>query len=67
MDCYRCNGLMVRHFIVDLLAEYHGGRALRCVSCGDILDPVILGNNGRHMHSRHSEKPVVARRELVAA
>jgi len=44
--CARCGGLMVTDFCMDLLfcigeTEF---AALRCVQCGEIVDPVILHN-----------------------
>ena len=56
MQCMRCHGLMVRHFIVDLLSTENGGRAWRCVSCGAIVDPVILTNGPRRMREIRSAK-----------
>ncbi|NGZ04090.1 MAG: hypothetical protein CV090_13695 [Nitrospira sp. WS238] len=49
MKCTRCHGLMVRHYIVDLLATENGGLAWRCVSCGDMWDSVILANGRRRL------------------
>lgn len=42
--CMRCGGLMVGHLCVDLLNTSHELEfaALRCIQCGDIVDPVIL-------------------------
>ena len=41
--CPRCRGLMVGQFCIDL---FNTGdleiEALRCVQCGNIVDPVIL-------------------------
>jgi|GEM_PF-1808189 len=43
MRCQRCTGMMVKDRALDEI-----GRAnhfiFRCVSCGDIIDPVILIN-----------------------
>ena len=35
--CSRCGGLMVMEHLIDFTA-------LRCVQCGEIVDPVILHN-----------------------
>jgi hypothetical protein len=40
--CPRCSGLMVTEWCDDM-SDY---RAQRCVQCGEIVDPVILGNRG---------------------
>lgn len=45
-DCVRCGGLLVIDHCMDLMdgtgqLEF---TALRCVQCGDIIDPVILRN-----------------------
>lgn len=45
-DCVRCGGLLVLDHCMDLMdgtgqLEF---AALRCVQCGDIIDPVILRN-----------------------
>ena len=46
MDCPRCNGLMVRDAFEDLLDDTGSLCFLgwRCISCGEILDPVIVTN-----------------------
>ena len=45
-DCVRCGGLLVIDHCMDLMDGT--GRlvfaALRCVQCGDVIDPVILRN-----------------------
>ena len=49
MRCERCNGLMVIQRFGDLLDD--SGRmffnAWRCISCGEVVDAVILGNRRR--------------------
>ncbi|HSN04196.1 MAG TPA: hypothetical protein VLS44_04390 [Nitrospira sp.] len=46
MTCTRCNGLMVVDDLVDLqescLPMWMCG--LRCVSCGNVVDPLIMRN-----------------------
>ena len=47
--CGRCSGLMVLEHCTDLL-ELSGHidfLALRCLQCGDVVDPVILQNRHR--------------------
>jgi len=46
MKCTRCRGLMVRDHFYDLLdgSGPHRIMSLRCVSCGNVLDPMILKN-----------------------
>ena len=49
MQCARCRGLMVVDRFTDLLDETgqitFGG--WRCLSCGEIVDPVIVSNRVR--------------------
>lgn len=55
-DCMRCGGLLVTERMnssADALFDQHTS-ALRCIQCGDIVDPVIL---------RNRMDPVAARRE----
>lgn len=45
-DCPRCLGLMTNAFLADFeddTGEF-GFWALRCLQCGEIIDPVILRN-----------------------
>ncbi len=44
--CARCGGLMVLEHYMDLQDDTGqiGMTALRCTSCGEIIDPVILHN-----------------------
>ena len=55
MNCSRCSGLM--H--AEELRDWHGGmganwfRALRCLVCGEIVDPVILQNRRNAVSNRH--------------
>ena len=41
-SCSRCGGLMVSDQHVDL-------SAMRCVQCGEVIDPIILQNRRRHV------------------
>jgi hypothetical protein len=64
--CVRCGGLMVGEFCMDLLSS--SGEleveTLRCVQCGDVVDPVILQNRRRQQDAmagkiaRASAQPV---------
>lgn len=44
--CARCGGLMVLEHYMDLQDDTGqiGMTALRCTSCGEVIDPVILQN-----------------------
>lgn len=46
MTCTRCKGLMVVDDLVDLQESClpMWMRGLRCVSCGNIVDPLIMRN-----------------------
>jgi hypothetical protein len=51
MKCIRCQGLMGPDHFYDLLdgSGPLSFRGLRCVCCGNVLDPLILKNRrGRH-------------------
>ncbi len=67
MSCSRCQGLMVREFIVDLHVSPTGGRAWRCVSCGQLVDPVIASNRLRHHQAVRPAKRSKRHLDLVAA
>jgi hypothetical protein len=45
-DCTRCGGLLVQERMdgIDYYLFEQQGPALRCVQCGDLIDPVILSN-----------------------
>lgn len=45
-ECPRCRGLMTKAFLADLEDDtgQFGFWALRCMQCGEIIDPVILRN-----------------------
>jgi hypothetical protein len=44
--CMRCGGLMVMEYYLDLEDDTGqiGITGLRCTSCGEVIDPVILRN-----------------------
>ena len=54
--CARCGGLLVPDFAMDLLFCIGETKfaAQRCVQCGEIVDPVILGNR------RTKQEPMIA-------
>lgn len=45
-NCVRCGGLMVLEYYIDLQDDTGqiGLTAWRCMSCGAVIDPVILQN-----------------------
>ena len=45
-NCTRCGGLMIKEYYTDLLDDTGqiGIMGLRCISCGEVIDPVILRN-----------------------
>jgi hypothetical protein len=44
MTCKRCHGLLVQDQCYDLLDDSFSLRAWRCISCGNLIDSVILKN-----------------------
>ena len=54
VDCPRCGGLMVPDRFIDLLDDTGilEFMAARCVSCGEVLDPVILQNRHHQADAR---------------
>lgn len=46
LTCHRCQGLFVRAFCQDMYDSTgeNGFWALRCLQCGEVLDPLILHN-----------------------
>jgi hypothetical protein len=63
MQCPKCGSLMVLERFIDY--EQTGEptfNGFRCLSCGLILDPVILINRAQQ---REKEKPVAARKLLA--
>lgn len=43
MTCTKCSGLMVKDHLLDMKESYGPMwmQALRCLTCGNILDPLI--------------------------
>lgn len=54
MTCPRCEGLMVKERMEDLRDDTGqiAFNAWHCITCGEILDPVILSNR------QHRRKPI---------
>jgi hypothetical protein len=46
MKCTRCNGLMVAENLIDIRESFlpMWMRGLRCVACGNVVDPLIIRN-----------------------
>ncbi|MDH5427809.1 MAG: hypothetical protein OEZ57_08150 [Nitrospirota bacterium] len=57
MDCPRCQGIMIQDKFGDVADEagamYFSG--WRCITCGEILDPVIAANR------QHHHEPLIGR------
>jgi uncharacterized Zn finger protein len=49
MQCVRCAGTNVPEIIVEGGARFI---AMRCVHCGDVIDPIILMNRQRRKYRR---------------
>lgn len=49
MNCSRCHGLMVTDNLIDMRESFlpMWMRGLRCVACGNIVDPLIAHNRMR--------------------
>jgi len=64
--CVRCGGLMIREFCMDLLNSTGELeiQTLRCVQCGDVVDPVILRNRLRLQEVMPSTVPTIALQSL---
>jgi len=50
MSCPRCKGVMTQEVFEDLLDDTGNlsFKGWRCLTCGEILDPVIANNRGAH-------------------
>lgn len=62
MHCLRCSGLLVQDHCYDLLDDSGqlGFKALRCVCCGDVIDPLILKHRQKRWAPLKSSKALVA-------
>ena len=50
MKCHRCNGIMVQDIFEDM-SDDTGSLSFpgwRCITCGEVLDPVIARNRESH-------------------
>ncbi|MBI3622445.1 MAG: hypothetical protein HY208_09705 [Nitrospirae bacterium] len=66
MRCRRCGGMMHREWFVTRESEqaaepYEGWR---CLSCGEVLDPIILRNR-RVLKRAPAVEPVHARHQVA--
>lgn len=58
-SCVRCEGLLVSEWSYDLQNPgNHNVETLRCVQCGNLIDPVILQNQVRPPVERQSKRQV---------
>src|SRR5438105_1917283 len=58
-SCVRCQGLLVSEWTYDLQNPgNHNVESLRCVQCGNCIDPVILQNRLRLPGARQSKRQV---------
>ncbi|MDN5941499.1 MAG: hypothetical protein L0H94_06425 [Nitrospira sp.] len=58
-SCVRCEGLLVSEWSYDLQnPDNHNVETLRCVQCGNLIDPIILQNQVRMSVERHSKRQV---------
>jgi len=45
MRCLRCQGTLLKEWV---FTENEGGALMvRCVNCGDLIDPVVISNRDR--------------------
>jgi hypothetical protein len=57
--CVRCEGLLVTEWSYDLLNPgNHNVESLRCVQCGNRIDPVILQNQLRPSDALQSKRQI---------
>ena len=62
MFCLRCGGMMVVERFQDIRDRTgQGSEVLRCVLCGELLDPVILLNRSRGMAPARRWRPKLVR------
>ena len=58
-SCVRCEGLLVSEWTYDLQETgNHNIESLRCVQCGNRIDPVILQNQLRLSGAHQSKRQV---------
>ncbi len=61
MKCHRCGGTMISDFFQDLEDDtghlcFYG---LRCIPCGEVLDPVILANRQKRPHHQSRNRKLM--------
>lgn len=49
MNCPKCQGMLVQDLIYDVFESKGSLRsdAWRCISCGNVIDPVVLRNRSK--------------------
>lgn len=67
--CYRCHGLMYPVDPLDPLDALRGGEhdracAWRCVTCGDLIDPIIMQNRLRPRRQRSARQATTPRQPI---
>ena len=67
MECQRCHGLMVQDRAYDLLDTHIHCDVWRCICCGNMLDALILLNQGNPLSRFQQEKDVRLTQTLTAA
>lgn len=60
MRCDRCQGLLVLDHCFDLFDYEISMKAWRCISCGDIVDDVILRNRMKQQAQHAVVEEVIA-------
>ncbi len=68
MTCTRCSGLMVEDHLLDMKESYvpMWMRGLRCVTCGNIEDPLIHYNRMMH-EARKTRRRLLPTAQPLAA
>ncbi len=64
MQCTRCGGRMISDFYQDLHDDtgHLHFYALRCIPCGEVIDPVILANRQKRPHHQARNRKLMATR-----
>lgn len=49
MKCPKCQGMMVQDLLYDVFEStgHLPSEAWRCISCGNVIDPVVLRNRSK--------------------
>jgi hypothetical protein len=69
LTCRRCHGLMHPIDPLDRMDVIQGGnpddvRAWRCLTCGDLIDPVIMRNRIRPRNHRNRRRDPTPRQTV---